>query len=98
MFATKNSQVFAGIAAAIAVAIIVSIGYHLSPTGSSIETFFFALGGKLPNGFIQVIAFAGFLQHFSACRRFPGASPTKKPLTAPNCCRNPNNMCCIQKT
>jgi len=60
MFATKNSQVFAGIAAAIAVAIIVSIGYHLSPTGSSIETFFFALGGKLPNGFIQVIAFAGF--------------------------------------
>lgn len=60
MFATKNSQIFAGIAAAAAVAIFVSIGYHLSPTGSSMETFFFALGGKLPNGLIQVIAFAGF--------------------------------------
>ena len=60
MFATKNSQVFAGIGAAIAVAVFVSIGYHLSPVGSSMETFFFALGGKLPNGFIQIIAFAGF--------------------------------------
>lgn len=60
MFATKNSQIFAGIAAAIVVAIVVSIGYHLAPMGSSIETFFFALGGKMPNGFIQVIAFAGF--------------------------------------
>lgn len=60
MFSTKNSQIFAGLAAAIVVAIIVSIGYHLSPTGSSMETFFFALGGKLPNGLIQIIAFAGF--------------------------------------
>ena len=60
MFTTKNSQIFAGLAAAAIVAIIVSIGYHLSPTGSSLETFFFALGGKLPNGFIQIIAFAGF--------------------------------------
>lgn len=60
MFDTKNSQVFAGIAAAVVVAIFVSIGYHLSPTGSSMETFFFALGGKLPNGLIQIIAFAGF--------------------------------------
>ena len=60
MFATKNSQVFAGIAAAVAVAIIVSIGYHLSPVGSPMETFFFALGGKLPNGFIQIVAFGGF--------------------------------------
>ncbi len=60
MFATKNSQIFAGLAAAIVVAIVVSIGYHLAPMGSSIETFFFALGGKMPNGFIQMIAFAGF--------------------------------------
>lgn len=60
MFTTKNSQIFAGIAAAVVVAIFVSIGYHLSPTGSSLETFFFALGGKLPNGLIQITAFAGF--------------------------------------
>jgi chemotaxis protein MotA len=60
MFTTKNSPIFAGIAVAIAVAIVVSLGYHLSPTGSSLETFFFALGGKLPNGFIQIVAFGGF--------------------------------------
>ncbi len=60
MFATKNSQIFAGLAAAVVVAIIVSIGYQLAPAGSSLQTFFFALGGKLPNGFIQFIAFAGF--------------------------------------
>lgn len=60
MFATKNSQIVAGIISAVIVAIVVSIGYRLSPTGSSLETFFFALGGKLPAGFIQVVAFAGF--------------------------------------
>lgn len=60
MFASKNSQIFAGLAAAFVVAVLVSLGYHLSPTGSSMETFFFALGGKLPNGLIQIIAFAGF--------------------------------------
>ena len=60
MFATKNSPILAGIVAAVVVAIVVSIGYHLSPVGSSMETFFFALGGKLPNGFIQIVAFGGF--------------------------------------
>lgn len=60
MFATKNSQIVAGAAAAAVVAVIVSLGYHFSAPGSSAETFFFALGGKLPTGFIQIIAFAGF--------------------------------------
>lgn len=60
MFATKNSQIIAGIALAAIVAVIVSLGYQFSPQGSSLETFFFALGGKLPTGFIQIIAFAGF--------------------------------------
>ncbi|MEO6760339.1 MAG: MotA/TolQ/ExbB proton channel family protein [Saprospiraceae bacterium] len=60
MFATKNSQIIAGLSAAVVVALLVTIGYHLAPTGSSLQTFFFALGGKMPNGFIQFIAFAGF--------------------------------------
>jgi len=60
MFATKNSQIIAGLVSAVLVAIIVTIGYELAPAGSSMQTFFFALGGKMPNGFIQFIAFAGF--------------------------------------
>lgn len=60
MFVTKNSQIIGGFVAAAAVALLVSLGYHLAPTGSSVETFFFALGGKFPTGLIQFIAFAGF--------------------------------------
>ncbi len=60
MFATKNSQIIGGLIAAVVMALIVTIGYQLAPAGSSMQTFFFALGGKLPNGFIQFIAFAGF--------------------------------------
>ena len=60
MFVTKNSQIIGGLIAAVVMAVIVTIGYQLAPAGSSMQTFFFALGGKLPNGFIQFIAFAGF--------------------------------------
>ena len=60
MFATKNSQIIGGVVAAVIVAVIVSVGYQLAPTGSSLETFFLALGGKLPTGLIQFVAFAGF--------------------------------------
>ena len=48
MFATKNSQIIGGVVAAAAVAMVVIIGYELSPAGSSMQTFFLALGGKCP--------------------------------------------------
>ena len=60
MFATKNSQIIGGVVAAAAVAMVVIIGYELSPAGSSMQTFFLALGGKMPTGLIQFVAFTGF--------------------------------------
>ncbi len=60
MFATKNSQIIGGLVAAAVVAVVVIIGYELSPAGSSMQTFFLALGGKMPTGLIQFVAFAGF--------------------------------------
>lgn len=60
MFANKNLQIFAGIGIAFFIAALVSLGYHTAPAGSSLETFFFALGGKLPEGIIQAATFACF--------------------------------------
>lgn len=60
MFATKNSQLFAGIALAAVLATVMALGYQFSPQGSAAETFFFALGGQLPAGIIQAATFACF--------------------------------------
>lgn len=60
MFANKNLQIAAGLGIAFFIAALVSFGYHNAPVGSSLETFFFALGGKLPEGIIQAATFACF--------------------------------------
>ncbi|GAB4493237.1 MAG: hypothetical protein OHK0019_16800 [Saprospiraceae bacterium] len=60
MFANKNLQIAAGIGIALFIAALVAFGYHTAPTGSSLETFFFALGGKFPEGIIQAASFACF--------------------------------------
>ncbi|MCB9306047.1 MAG: MotA/TolQ/ExbB proton channel family protein [Lewinellaceae bacterium] len=60
MFANKNFQIAAGTGIAFFIAAIVAMGYHSAPVGSGLETFFFALGGKLPTGIIQGTIFACF--------------------------------------
>jgi len=60
MFANKNLQIAAGLGIAFFIAAIAALGYHSAPAGSSLETFFFALGGKLPAGIIQAATFACF--------------------------------------
>jgi biopolymer transport protein ExbB/TolQ len=60
MFANKNLQIAAGLGIAFIFAAIFSFGYHSAPAGSSLETFFFALGGKMPEGIIQAATIACF--------------------------------------
>jgi biopolymer transport protein ExbB/TolQ len=60
MFANKNLQIVTGLGAAFILAALAAFGYHSAPAGSSLETFFFALGGKLPEGIIQACTFACF--------------------------------------
>jgi biopolymer transport protein ExbB/TolQ len=60
MFSNKNNQILLGIAMAIGVILIVVMGYNATPAGSALNTFFFALGGKMPEGLIQMAAFACF--------------------------------------
>jgi len=60
MFANKNLQIAAGLGIAFVIAAIVAFGYHSAPAGSSLETFFFALGGKMPSGIIQAATIACF--------------------------------------
>jgi biopolymer transport protein ExbB/TolQ len=60
MFSNKNLQIAAGLGIAFIFAAIFSFGYHSAPAGSSLETFFFALGGKMPEGIIQAATIACF--------------------------------------
>lgn len=60
MFSNKNLQITYGLGAAIVLSAIAAFGYHAAPAGSSLETFFFALGGKMPEGIIQACTFACF--------------------------------------
>lgn len=60
MFANKNLQIIAGIGIACLITAIAAFGYYNTAPGSSLETFFFAMGGKLPSGFIQAATFAAF--------------------------------------
>lgn len=60
MFANKNLQIAAGLGIAFVIAAIMAIGYQSAPAGSSLETFFFALGGQLPAGIIQAATIACF--------------------------------------
>lgn len=60
MFSNKNLQIATGLGAALVLSAIAVFGYHTAPAGSSLETFFFALGGKMPVGIIQTCTFACF--------------------------------------
>lgn len=60
MFANKNLQIVAGLGIAFVIAALMALGYHTAPSGSSLETFFFALGGKMPAGIIQAATIACF--------------------------------------
>lgn len=60
MFTNKNLQIAAGLGIAFVIAAVMAIGYQSAPAGSSLETFFFALGGQLPSGIIQAATFACF--------------------------------------
>lgn len=53
MFVRKNSHIAYGLGLTAIVLAIVIAGYQMSPAGSFAETFFFALGGKMPEGLIQ---------------------------------------------
>jgi biopolymer transport protein ExbB/TolQ len=56
----KNNHLFVGILIAAGISAISCFGYYASPRGSGLETFFFALGGKMPDGLIQFATFASF--------------------------------------
>ncbi len=60
MFSQKNSQIALSLGLTALVMIITVAGYQLSPRDSSLETFFFALGGKMPSGLIQTVTFFCF--------------------------------------
>jgi biopolymer transport protein ExbB/TolQ len=66
MFIQKNNQILAGVAIAAAFSLITIIGYRFSTPGSSMETLFFALGGKMPDGIIQAGTIACFFICFFA--------------------------------
>jgi biopolymer transport protein ExbB/TolQ len=66
----SQSQIIHGILSAAAISLAVTIGYRLSPTGSGMETFFFALGGKWPDGIIQFGTFACFFTCYFAIKGF----------------------------
>lgn len=56
----KNSPILISLGLTILVMVIVSAGYYMTPKGSSLETFFFALGGQMPEGLIQAATFFSF--------------------------------------
>lgn len=60
MFKTHNMQILAGVGLGLIISILSIAMYHAAPTGSSLETFFFAIGGKMPDGIIQAATFACF--------------------------------------
>jgi biopolymer transport protein ExbB/TolQ len=60
MFSQKNSHIAVSLGLTLLVMMVTSLGYQFSPMGSSMETMFFALGGKLPAGLIQAAIFFCF--------------------------------------
>ncbi|MBL7774848.1 MAG: MotA/TolQ/ExbB proton channel family protein [Saprospiraceae bacterium] len=60
MFSQKNSHIVYSLGLTILVMIVTGLGYQFSPNGSTMETVFFALGGKMPAGLIQAATFFCF--------------------------------------
>ncbi|MBK9335592.1 MAG: MotA/TolQ/ExbB proton channel family protein [Lewinellaceae bacterium] len=60
MFSQKNSQLAYSLGLTLLITLITTAGYQFSPKGSSLETLFFALGGKMPDGIIQAATFFCF--------------------------------------
>lgn len=60
MFSQKNSHLALSLGLTLLVMLITTTGYMFAPNGSSLETFFFALGGKMPEGLIQAATFFCF--------------------------------------
>jgi len=53
MYSQKNSPLMISLGLTVLAMVVICSGYYLSPNGSSLETLFFALGGKMPDGLIQ---------------------------------------------
>lgn len=60
MFSQKNSQIAYSFGLTLLVMVVVVAGYNFAPQGSSLQTLFFALGGKMPDGIIQAATFFCF--------------------------------------
>lgn len=60
MFSQKNNSIAISLGLTVLVVMVTSAGYMLSPTGSTMETVFFALGGQMPAGLIQAATFFCF--------------------------------------
>ena len=60
MFSQKNSHLAYSLGLTLLIMFVVSAGYQFSPTGSTLETFFFALGGKMPEGIVHAAIFFCF--------------------------------------
>ncbi|MEQ1746668.1 MAG: MotA/TolQ/ExbB proton channel family protein [Saprospiraceae bacterium] len=60
MFSQKNSHLAYSFGLTVVVMLITVAGYAFSPQGSPLQTLFFALGGKMPDGIIQAATFFCF--------------------------------------
>ncbi len=60
MFSQKNNHLVYSFGLTLLIMTVTIVGYEFSPTGSSLKTFFFALGGKMPDGIIQAATFFCF--------------------------------------
>ncbi|MFN0014011.1 MAG: MotA/TolQ/ExbB proton channel family protein [Saprospiraceae bacterium] len=60
MFSQKNSHLAYSFGLTVVVMLVTAAGYEFSPQGSSLQTLFFALGGKMPDGLIQAATFFCF--------------------------------------
>ncbi len=56
----KNNHLLISFLIAGGISAVCCMGYYAAPRGSGLETFFFALGGKMPDGLIQFATFAAF--------------------------------------
>ena len=60
MFSQKNNSLLISLGLTVLIAMVVIAGYEMSPKGSNLELFFFALGGKMPQGLLPIAIFFCF--------------------------------------
>lgn len=82
----QSKHILSGLAISFAISLLAIAGYYAAPTGSGLETFFFAIGGKMPDGIIQATTFAAFficlfsIRHLKQRLQWENAAYNLRPL------------------